>query len=216
MCGECLQCLDHTGFALAPGMCVSRSILLRLQVALEGKCLKQALGCMHFLDLSHSGSGSQVLHKGTDLVGPEFCALPRSEQLRQPGAWQVHTPQVGKYILSPPLSQPLGFLGLQRECHLRCATCLLWRADLWLLPFWWMSTVQDPRKTWLATDNLLAVWHRMPSLGPSLPLPFWLWLSAASDNMILYIENHKDSIRKLLKLINEYIKVAGYKINTEK
>ena len=34
--------------------------------------------------------------------------------------------------------------------------------------------------------------------------------------MILYIENPKDSTRKLLDLINEYSKVAGYKINTEK
>ena len=34
--------------------------------------------------------------------------------------------------------------------------------------------------------------------------------------MILYIENPKDSIRKLLELINEYSKVAGHKINTQK
>ena len=34
--------------------------------------------------------------------------------------------------------------------------------------------------------------------------------------MILYIENTKDSTRKLLELINEYSKVAGYKINTQK
>ena len=34
--------------------------------------------------------------------------------------------------------------------------------------------------------------------------------------MILYIENSKDSIRKLLKLISEFSKVAGYKINTQK
>ena len=34
--------------------------------------------------------------------------------------------------------------------------------------------------------------------------------------MILYTENPKDSTRKLLKLINEYSKVAGYKINTQK
>ena len=34
--------------------------------------------------------------------------------------------------------------------------------------------------------------------------------------MILYIENPKDSSRKLLELINEYSKVAGYKINTQK
>ena len=34
--------------------------------------------------------------------------------------------------------------------------------------------------------------------------------------MILYIENPKDSIRKLLGLIDEFSKVAGYKINTQK
>ena len=33
--------------------------------------------------------------------------------------------------------------------------------------------------------------------------------------MILYIENSKDSIRKLLELISEYSKVAGYKINIQ-
>ena len=34
--------------------------------------------------------------------------------------------------------------------------------------------------------------------------------------MILYIENPKDSIRKLLKLISEFSKVAGYKVNIQK
>ena len=34
--------------------------------------------------------------------------------------------------------------------------------------------------------------------------------------MILYIENPKNSIRKSLELISEFIKVAGYKINTKK
>ena len=34
--------------------------------------------------------------------------------------------------------------------------------------------------------------------------------------MILYIENPKDATRKLLELINEFSKVAGYKINTQK
>ena len=34
--------------------------------------------------------------------------------------------------------------------------------------------------------------------------------------MILYIDNPKDSIRKLLELISEFSKVAGYKINTQK
>ena len=41
-------------------------------------------------------------------------------------------------------------------------------------------------------------------------------LSVFSHDMVLYIENPKDSTKQLLELINEYSKVAGYKINTEK
>ena len=41
-------------------------------------------------------------------------------------------------------------------------------------------------------------------------------LSLFADDMILYIENPKDSIRKLLELISKFHKVAGYKINTQK
>ena len=39
-------------------------------------------------------------------------------------------------------------------------------------------------------------------------------LSLFEDDMIPYVENPKDSTRKLLELINEYSKVAGYKVNT--
>ena len=41
-------------------------------------------------------------------------------------------------------------------------------------------------------------------------------LSLFADDMILYVENPKDSTRKLLELINKYSKFAGYKINTQK
>ena len=41
-------------------------------------------------------------------------------------------------------------------------------------------------------------------------------LSLVADDMILYIENPRDSTRKLLELIREYSKVSGYKINTQK
>ena len=41
-------------------------------------------------------------------------------------------------------------------------------------------------------------------------------LSLPADDMILYIENSKDATRKLLELINEFGKVAGYKINAQK
>ena len=40
--------------------------------------------------------------------------------------------------------------------------------------------------------------------------------SLFADDMILYIENPKDATRKLLELINEFSKVAGPKINTQK
>ena len=46
--------------------------------------------------------------------------------------------------------------------------------------------------------------------GKEVKLPLF------ADDMILYIENHKDTTRKLLELINEYSKVAGYKIKTQK
>ena len=41
-------------------------------------------------------------------------------------------------------------------------------------------------------------------------------LSLFADDMIPYKKNPKDSIRKLLELINEFSKVVGYKINTQK
>ena len=41
-------------------------------------------------------------------------------------------------------------------------------------------------------------------------------LSLFADDMILYIEYPKDATRKLIELINEFGKVAGYKINAQK
>ena len=41
-------------------------------------------------------------------------------------------------------------------------------------------------------------------------------LSVFADDMILYIENPKDTIRKLLELISEFSKFTGYNINTQK
>ena len=41
-------------------------------------------------------------------------------------------------------------------------------------------------------------------------------LSLFADDMILYIENPKETISKLLNLISEFSKVAGYKVNTQK
>ena len=41
-------------------------------------------------------------------------------------------------------------------------------------------------------------------------------LSLFAESMILYIQNPKDSIRKLIELISEFTKVAGYKVDTQK
>ena len=39
-------------------------------------------------------------------------------------------------------------------------------------------------------------------------------LSLSTDDIILYIENPRDATRKLLEIIDEFSKVAEYKINT--
>ena len=41
-------------------------------------------------------------------------------------------------------------------------------------------------------------------------------LSLFADDMIVYMENPRDSTKKLLDLINEFGKTAGYKVNTQK
>ena len=41
-------------------------------------------------------------------------------------------------------------------------------------------------------------------------------LSLFADDMILYIDNPKEATRKLLELVNEFVKVTGYKINAQK
>ena len=60
------------GLPLLTACVLSLSILLRLQVALQGAGPE-----LHALPgVSHSDSGSRVLHKGADSVGPAFCAFP--------------------------------------------------------------------------------------------------------------------------------------------
>ena len=63
ICGEFLQCMDHTGLPQLTEPVLSRSTLLRLQVVLQGNCPKWALGFVTFPGLSCSGSGSQAQSK---------------------------------------------------------------------------------------------------------------------------------------------------------
>ena len=99
--------MDHTGFAPVHGSVYFPSLHCSssrfLKPALQGCCPNWALRFMHFPGLSCSGSGSQVLHKGTDMDVPVFCALPSSEQLRQPCAWQVHLPRWAVSVNHHPL-----------------------------------------------------------------------------------------------------------------
>ena len=95
---------------------------------------------------------------GTDLVG--HVLLCRSMQLGQPGARWERCPR-GRASQSPLRSWQLSFPGVPWEHHLRCAVGLLWGAELRLWPSCKLSTIQDPRKTWLATGSLLTFWWRM-------------------------------------------------------
>ena len=104
VCGECSQCFSCTEFAPAHSVCAFPVYTAQALGCSAGNCLMWALGCVHFPGLSHSGSGSQVLHKGADLVGPAFCALPRSERLRWPGAWREQSPPGGGvHLITSPV-----------------------------------------------------------------------------------------------------------------
>ena len=76
MCGECSHYMGHTGFAPAHSVCAFPVYTAQAPGCSAGELPKAALGCVHFPGLSHSGSGSQVLHKGTDSVGSGFVPFP--------------------------------------------------------------------------------------------------------------------------------------------
>ena len=140
-------------------------------------------------------SGSRLLCRELSEVGPGFHALPKSKPLkfrfsgtpqRHRLGWacvlcpyQVRAAQVTGCLvsavapswscnLSPPPSLPLSFLGVQRVGLLGCAVCLLWGPDLCLQPSQQMSTVQNPKRSWLATKPACSLVDDA-SLGPLLP-----------------------------------------------
>ena len=75
--GVCSQCLSHTGPAPAHGACALPAHTAQTLGCSTGNHPRLALGCMHL-----PGSGTWVVLRGADSVGPAFCAPPRSEQLR--------------------------------------------------------------------------------------------------------------------------------------
>ena len=129
-------------------------------------------------------------------AGPGLFALPRSKPLRfrfsstpqsfrlgwpcvlcpsQVQAAQVirclasASPPGGWCVLWPPPSQPFSFLGVQLAHFLRCAVCLFWGADIWLQPSRLMSSIQNPKKSWLAMKPACSL-VVAALLGPRLTL----------------------------------------------
>ena len=161
---ECSQCLGHTGFARAHGMCV-----FLVYTA-------QAPGCSAG-ELSNADPGLRAFPRSKPLrfkflgspqrcrLGWTFILCPSLVQAAQATRCLVRALSLGAVHLITSPVPAARFPG----CALRCAVCLFWRADLWLQSSQRMSSIQDPRKTWLATGSL-SVWWRMPSLGLCLPL----------------------------------------------
>ena len=74
----CLQLSGHTGFAPTHGMCAFLVYTAQAPGALQGNCLKRALGCVHLSGLSHSGSGTPQSHRlGWPCVFVPFPGLRR-------------------------------------------------------------------------------------------------------------------------------------------
>ena len=116
---KCSQCLGHTRFSPAHGVCAFPVYNTQAPGCSAGELSKVGPALHAFprsKPLRFMFSDTPQRHS----VGPAFCALPRSKQLRWPGAWRTHCPQMGWCILSPPPSQLLGFLSVQWECCLRC------------------------------------------------------------------------------------------------
>ena len=171
--------------------------------------------CFHGLHFS----GSRLLCREMSEAGPGLHALSRSKPLRfrfrfsstpqrcrfgwacilcpsQVRAAQVTrclaravTPRWAGYLITSP-SQLLTFLGVQQACLLRCSVCLFWGADLWLRPSQWVSTIQNPKNSWLAMepacslvedaslDRACLQFGRRCLSGVTIAT-FWLWLPPA-------------------------------------
>ena len=139
--------------------------------------------------------GSRLLCWELSEVGLELYALPRSKPLRFRFSgtpqrcrlgWacvlcpsQVLAAQMTRCLASAVapswrlrlITSPVPaarFCGCTTDAPSRCAVCLFWRADLWLQPSWWMLSVQNPKKSWLATKPACSLVEDV-SLGLQLP-----------------------------------------------
>ena len=89
--GVCPQCLSHTWPAPAHGTCTLPDHTAQALGCSSGNHPRPDLGCMHLPGLSLSGSGTRVVLRGANSVGPAFCALHSSEQLGWWGVWRARS-----------------------------------------------------------------------------------------------------------------------------
>ena len=155
VCGERSQCPGHTGLTLIHNMCAFPVYTAQAPGCPAGEPSKGGPG-LHALPrskpLRFRFSGTSQRHR----LSWDCVLCPSQVQAARATRWLESTPfPAGRCILSPPPSQSLGFLVHSRSA-VSGVPCV--SSDLWLRPSWWMSTVQDPRKAWLATGSLLAVW----------------------------------------------------------
>ena len=76
------QCLSHTGSAPTHSACSLPAHTAQALGCSTGSHPRPVLGFLHLPGLSCSGSSTWVVLRGADSVGPAFCALPKSKQLR--------------------------------------------------------------------------------------------------------------------------------------
>ena len=135
-------------------------------------------------------SGCRLLRQELSEAGPGLHAPPRSKPLRFRHSGSPQGRRIGwACVLCPsqvPAAQVIRCLAstvaatyqLPHPCrsvfrvyNRRASsgvTCLFWGADLWLRPSWQMSTIRNPKKSWLATKSAFSLVEDA-SLGPRLP-----------------------------------------------
>ena len=118
MCGECSECLGHTGFAPTHGVCAFPVYTAQAPGCSRGKLSKAGHGCMHFPGLSRFRfSVTPQRHR---LGWACVLCLPRSEELRQPGVLQAHSPSWAVGLITSPVPAP-GFPGC--TTRMLCQVC---------------------------------------------------------------------------------------------
>ena len=135
-------------------------------------------------------SGSRLLRQELSEAGPGLHTPPRSKPLRFRHSGSPQGRRIGWACVLCPSQVPAAHVirclastvaatyQLPHPCRsvfrvynrraFSGVTCLFWGADLWLRPSWQMSTIRNPKKSWLATKSAFSLVEDA-SLGPRLP-----------------------------------------------